>query len=133
LPYTTSPTCIVAVKARIVPSAAAAPAKSSLARSTAWKAARQAAASGLDRKDREDAVAQKLEHVAAGAVHGIDHRLEIAIECRKQIRLAETFAERGEAAQVGEQDRRFDLAAVATPDRAGENGVGGPGTEEGAQ
>ena len=122
------------MNARGVPSAAAAPARRSLAAATASSAARQASVRlGLDREDREHAIAQELQHVAALAAHRLDHRLEIAIERREQLRLVQPLAHAGEAAQVAEQDRRLDVPAVAAPDRPGEHCVRRPVAQKGAQ
>ena len=76
---------------------------------------------------------RELQHVAARVAHGLDHRLEIAVERGEQVGFAEPFAHRGEAAQVGQQDRRFDMAVVAAPDGAREHRIGGAVAEEGAQ
>ena len=87
-----------------------------IARSAAWQAARRAVGR-RQREDREHAVAQELEHVAALAAHRLDHRLEVAVQRREQRGLVEALAHRREAAQVGEQDRRLDPAPIAAPDR----------------
>ena len=91
------------------------------------------AARRLDRENRENAVAQELQHVAAVAPHGLDHRLEVAIERSEQLRLAQALAHRREAAQVRKQDRRLDMAAVAAPDRARQHGIRRPLAQERAQ
>ena len=53
----------------------------------------RAVAAGRHREDREHAVAQELEHVAALGVHAFDDRLEIAVERAEQRRLREALAE----------------------------------------
>ena len=85
------------------------------------------------REDRQHAVAQELEHVAALAAHRLDHRLEVAVQRREQRGLVEALAHRREAAQVGEQDRRLDPAPIAAPDRAAEDRLRGTIAEIGAQ
>jgi hypothetical protein len=91
------------------------------------------AARRLDREDREDAVAQELEHVAPQATHRLDDRLEVAIERREEVRFVQPLAQRGEATQVAEQDRRLDVPAIAAPDRPGQHVARRPVAEEGAQ
>ena len=119
-----------------MPSAAAAPARTCRARSIARSAAAHAAARLPAVSSGKIARMPSPRNFSTSppvAAHGLDHRLEIAIERGEQVRLAEPFAHRGEAAQVGEQDRRFDMAVVAAPDRAREHRIGRAVAEEGAQ
>jgi hypothetical protein len=126
----------VATNASGLPSAAKAPARRSLACSTAPQrraAGGRAAARRLDGKDREDAVSQEFQDVAALASYGLDHGLEVAIEGGEQIRFAQPLAQRGEATQVSEQDGGLDMAAIGAPDRPRQHRIRRPVAKKGAQ
>jgi hypothetical protein len=60
---------------------------------------------GLDREDRENAIADEFDDVAARRTHGVRHGFEIDVQRVEQGFRRPAFRLAGEAAKVGQQDR----------------------------
>ena len=74
-----------------------------------------------NREDRKHAVADEFEHFAAEGVHGAGDAVEPGVEGRDDLGRRTALGQSGEAAQVGEQKRRFDRLANSAPKRAGQH------------
>src|SRR5690606_3117309 len=75
----------------------------------------------LYRKDRQDAVAHELQHVAARLGDRLDQGTGIGVEEGDQLRRRQGLAEAGEVLQVAAPEHRLELAGYATQDAAFEN------------
>jgi hypothetical protein len=67
-------------------------------------------------KDRQRAVADQLEHVAAGLVHRRDDRLGIVVQERDDLLGLCRVGDPGEAREIGEPQHRADLLGHAAGD-----------------
>ena len=74
-----------------------------------------------DRKDRQHAVAHEFEHFAAEGVHGTGDAVEPGVEGRDDLGGRSALGQSREAAQIGEQKRRFDRLANSAPKRSGQH------------
>ncbi len=86
-----------------------------------------------NRKDRQHAIAHEFEHFAAEGVHGAGDAVEPGVERRNDLGRRRAFRQAGEAAQVGEQERRLDRLADAAPERAGKHARGAAPAEIGLE
>ena len=124
LPHRISPRCTAAPKGsggspcwRRAASRCAIPAR---AAATARSAASQAAPgeSAGDRKDRQHAVADEFQHLAAEGVHRAGDAVEPGVEGGDHRRRRRRLGERGEAAQIGADAARREWSR-RTPRRSG--------------
>ncbi len=74
-----------------------------------------------DRKDRQQAVADELQNLAAEGFDGCCQTLEMGVQQIDDPVPRQPPRERGEAAQVGVPQDRFDAVAIAPPDGAGQD------------
>ena len=65
---------------------------------------------------REHAVADQLQHVAAGIVDRVDHGLRIVVEERDDLVGADALADPGRAAQIGIPEHGIDALGDAARD-----------------
>ena len=73
---------------------------------------------------RQHAVANQLEHVAAGVMDGIDGGLGVIVEKRNDLVGSDGFADRGRAAQVGKPQHGADALGDAARDAAAQHLLG---------
>ena len=86
-----------------------------------------------DRKDRQHAIAHEFEHFAPVCVHGAGDAVEPGVERRDDLVRRAGLRKGGEAAQVGEQERRLDGLADSAPERTSENARGAAPAEIGLE
>ena len=133
LPYITSPRCSATSRSSTGSPAAsrrrliAAFAASAL--SAAASASAQAASAGRppQREHRQQAVAQKLQDLAAMPLDRLDDGAEMLVEARDQPLGGRAIGDRGEAAQIGDDDRCRELLRGPLPDLAAEDAPAGLG------
>ena len=73
---------------------------------------------------RQHAVADQLQHLAAGIVNGVDRGLRIIVEERDDLAGLDAFADRGRAAQIGEPQHGGDALGHAARDLAAQHLLG---------
>ena len=78
---------------------------------------------------RKHAVADQLQHLAAGVMDGVDRGLRIIVEERNDLAGLDAFADRGRAAQVGEPQHGVDALGDAARDPAAQHLLGGVAPE----
>ena len=78
---------------------------------------------------RQHAIADQLEHVAAGLMDGVDRGLRIVVEKRNDLAGADGFADRGRAAQIGKPQHRLDALGDAPRDSPTHHLLGGVAPE----
>ena len=66
----------------------------------------------LDAEERHDAIADELVEPPAGLLDRPPHRVEIAVQDEHDVVGQPPLGERGEAADIGEQDGDLTLAAL---------------------
>ena len=74
-----------------------------------------------DRKDRQHAVADEFEHLAAEGLDRKRNAVEPGVEGGDDRRGGIALGKRREAAQIGEEQRRLNGLADAAPQRAGQH------------
>ncbi|MBI2737946.1 MAG: hypothetical protein HYX38_15555 [Rhodospirillales bacterium] len=79
-------------------------------------AARLLGANAVRGKDGKEPVTQELQHLAAPFRDGVADAFEMLVEPADDVRARVGVDERGEAAKIGEEQRRRDDLAVAAPD-----------------
>ena len=81
------------------------------------------------REHRQHAVADQLQHLAAGVMDGVDRGLRIIVEERNDLAGLDALADRGRAAQVGEPQHRVDALGDAARDFSAQHLLGGVAPE----
>ncbi len=103
------------------------------AASSAAAAAIGAGLDAADREDREHAVADELQHLAAIVADSLHQPLEIGIQDADHLGAGEAVGEAGVVAHVGDPDDGVDHLARAAPDLAGEHAPAAPLAEIGGE
>ena len=78
---------------------------------------------------RQHAVADQLQHLAAGFMDGVDRGLRVIIEERDDLVRLDALADRGRAAQVGKPQHRVDALGDAARDPSAQHLFGGVAPE----
>ena len=78
---------------------------------------------------RQHAVADQLQHLAAGVMDGVDRGLRIVVEERDDLVRPDALADRGRAAQIGEPQHRLDPLGHAARDASAQHLLGGVAAE----
>ena len=74
---------------------------------------------------RQHAVADQLQHLAAGVMDGVDRGLRVVIEERDDLVRRDALADRGRTAQVGEPQHGVDALGDAARDPSAQHLLGG--------
>ena len=80
-------------------------------------------------EDREHAIADQLQHVAAGLMDRVDRGLGIIVEKGNDLVRADAFRNLGRAAQIGEPQHRIDALGDAAGDAPAQHLLGGVAAE----
>ncbi len=78
---------------------------------------------------RQHAVADQLQHLAAGLMDGVDRGLRVVVEERDDLVGLDALADRGRAAQIGKPQHRVDALGDAARDPSAQHLFGGVAAE----